>query len=185
VARFRNLRNGALIVAVFAISGVTAEVAWAHHIYNMVGNVNYNRTCVDGQIGDGTPLCRTDNATLTYHLTPTGNNALEVDDRNVVLQTLAGQFDSPNTDLNTVRHTDPVLTGSAETDIIYEEGYGDVPAGQDGWTWCQDGDSAGVWDCDQQYVRDRTRRRLAAWTQRGPVAGVRGPRPRLPAASRR
>ena len=46
-----------------------------------------------------------------------------------------------------------MFSGSAETDVIYQEGA--VSGGFDGYTWCNDDSPAPKYVCDQTYIRIR------------------------------
>ncbi|NRQ33751.1 matrixin family metalloprotease [Nonomuraea sp. NN258] len=131
---------------------VVTGVAWAAYTDNMVPTANYSRACAEGSANGGV-VCRTDNAAVYYYM-DSGNldgydNALEAVDKDIVRNMLASQY-AP-TDLTIHYDSTPVWTGSAETDIYYEE-Y-PVPGDYIGMNWCNDSSPAPRHVCDQQYIR--------------------------------
>jgi hypothetical protein len=140
-SRGRVIRR--LITCLAVAMAVPATVAVANHIDSMFPTQNFNSACTDGG-----HYCQTDNATLTVYrqgsLSSTGianigdtlNNSY---DTTVLSVSYAGSSVS--------------YTGSAETDIIYQQNASRVPSGEDGWTWCDDAVSSTR--CDQHYVAFR------------------------------
>lgn len=148
-------RVAAYVVAIGAALGVAAGVglgsAWADggaDIDNMVPTQNLSHACNEGSVNGADP-CRTDNATLTFYMDSADPYKLEAADKTVVRNMLSSQY-SP-THLNPSEHDSPVLSGDAETDIIYQEG--SVPGDDEGYTWCDDNSPAPEFVCDQQYIR--------------------------------
>jgi hypothetical protein len=141
-SQFRRARGKAVIVlaTVSALAAVTG--ASAVHVDSMFKTANYNPDCFDGSIGDG-HFCQTDNDFLTVFrqssLTSTGKSN--------IASVLNNEF-AP-TDLSISFVSDPSYSGSAETDIIYQQGT--VPATVFAVTWCNDAVSSTK--CDQHYVR--------------------------------
>jgi hypothetical protein len=79
--------------------------------------------------------------------------ALESVDRDVVAKAVAKYRDS--TDLTFTAVSTPVLSGSGETDIIFQESSSGLPESVRGATWCNDAVDGTSYDCDQQYIRIR------------------------------
>lgn len=145
-----------LAIASLSVIGIVTTIigwgvaAYANNIYNMVGNPNYDFSCIAGSDGGGGGrVCRTDNATLTYYMDSSGTYELEQVDRDKVTWVMTYQYDP--TDLNVSYDRSPTFSGSAETDVIWQEGA--INTATDGVTWCDD--AAGGYDCDQQYIRIR------------------------------
>lgn len=139
----RGKRRTAISVsAAAAVLFITvASPIAAHHYDSMFPTNNFDRDCFDGEMGDGT--CQTDSALLAVWVeSPTLTNA----DETQVRATLDGSFHT--TDLNVIYQDPAVLTGSAETDIVYAKG--DPPAGKGGIAWCDD--AVSIIECDQHYV---------------------------------
>ncbi|MFC6704401.1 hypothetical protein [Flexivirga alba] len=89
----------------------------------------------------------TDNNQVYYYMNSSGSLELEAGDKSVVRNMLASQY-SP-TDLQIYYDSTPKLTGTGETDILYQEG--DVPGSYNGYTWCDD--PVATYVCDQTVVR--------------------------------
>ncbi|MCU0299009.1 MAG: hypothetical protein MUF33_10900 [Candidatus Nanopelagicales bacterium] len=143
-----------IAVAVWAVSGAGGwwTAAWAVNTDNRVGNLNYQVECVNGVEGSVQgPVCRTDNATLSYYMDSSGEFELESPDREHVTWIMANRYDP--TDLSVSYDSSPTFSGSAETDVIYQEGI--VTSGYIGATWCNDSSPSPIYECDQQYVRIR------------------------------
>src|SRR5690606_11205858 len=80
------------------------------------------------------------------------NHILEEADIDVVISVIRDRY-AANTVLTENRHltSEVEFTGSAETDIIYQEG--PVPSQNDGYTWCDDPVDGTFYKCDQQFIR--------------------------------
>jgi hypothetical protein len=140
-SRFRRWRGRAAIVLLTAGALAAATAAFATHVDNMFKTANYNPDCRDGSPGD--PFCQTDNDFVTVFrqgsLSSTGkaNIKAAIDD------------EYRPTDLSWSFVSNPSYSGSAETDIIYQEGT--VSGTADGIAWCNDAVSSTK--CDQHYNR--------------------------------
>jgi hypothetical protein len=129
----------AAVVAVGALAAAAASLAT--HVDNMFKTANYNPDCRDGTLGD--PFCQTDNATLTVWR----EGSLSSTGRANIASTLNNEY-AP-TDLAVSFVSSPSYSGSAETDIIYQQGT--VSGTADGIAWCNDAVSSTK--CDQHYNR--------------------------------
>lgn len=137
---------GALVPAAVAHALVPVEVD------NLVPNANYLYQCNDGggTIGSSTnTICQTDNSTVTYAYDTADPYKLESADQSVVTNVITNQYQP--TDLKFVYDTTPTFSGSAETDIFYQEG--DVPGSASGIAYCNDDSPSPIYACDQHYVR--------------------------------
>ncbi|WP_219926815.1 hypothetical protein [Glycomyces artemisiae] len=149
-ARRMSVKAVCMTVAVFTAVAVTAGAAWAAFTDNMYPTPYANLACVDeGSTPNGYLSCQTDNATLTYYMDSGGSNMLETVDRNRVNYVMEHVFEP--TDLTVSLDSTPSFSGSAETDIVYEESGIGVPSGASGVTFCND--AADHLRCDQQYIR--------------------------------
>ena len=114
---------------------------------SMYPTSNASWNCRDGDLNNGDPgvFCWTDNRGLTYYMQGT----LESGDKTNIRNAMGDSY-SP-TVLNPDEHNSSEVSysGSAETDIIYQEGP-NVPTDSIGWTWCDDGSGK---QCDQHYVQ--------------------------------
>jgi hypothetical protein len=139
--RPRRWRARALLAlaTVGALGAGTA--AFATHVDNMFKTANYNPDCRDGSLGD--PFCQTDNATLTVFR----QSSLSSTGRSNIAAALNNEY-AP-TDLSVSFPSTPSYSGSAETDIIYQQGT--VSGTADGIAWCNDAVSSTK--CDQHYNR--------------------------------
>lgn len=114
----------------------------------------YSGSCRDDPDGgDGYVTCLTDNSTLTYYMDSGGTYELEAVDKSNVRATMNNDYEP--TDLSVSYDSSPSFSGSAETDIIYQEGSTNIPSSSDGVTWCNDAVDGNGLRCDQQYVRIR------------------------------
>ncbi|WP_335991229.1 hypothetical protein [Glycomyces sp. MUSA5-2] len=145
------VRAVCLATITFVTVAITAGVAWAAYTDNMYPTQYANSGCRDDPDGgDGQISCRTDNSSLSYYMVSSGEYELEQVDRNVVTDVMVNDF-AP-TDLTVSYDSSPSFSGSAETDIIYQEGSTNISS-SDGVTWCNN--AAGPDECDQQYIRIR------------------------------
>lgn len=128
----------AIALAMFA----APTPAHAHHTDNMYKTPNYGPNCGDFADFQGT-FCRTDNATLTVFR----ENSLSPGGKATIGHVLSWEFEP--TDLTVQYPANGTYSGDFETDIIYQRRL-DVPAGNEGFAWCNDGVNSEI--CDQQYV---------------------------------
>lgn len=151
-ARRLSFRAICISVAAFTTVVVTAGVAWAAYTDNMYPTQYLTVGCFSVSGPNQTGFCRTDNSALTYYMDSSGSNALEAADRLVVFDVMAQEYNP--TDLNTTYDSTPSFSGSAETDIVYEESGVGMSASADGTTFCNN--AANSIQCDQQYIRIRS-----------------------------
>jgi hypothetical protein len=150
-AKRLSLRAICISVATFTTVAVTAGVAWAAYTDNMYPTQYLTVGCfsISGPSGPG--FCQTDNSDLTYYMDSGGSNKLEADDRGVVNDVMNNIYEP--TDLSVSYDSTPSFSGSAETDIVYEESSAGMSASADGTTFCNN--AATTLKCDQQYIRIR------------------------------
>lgn len=133
-------------VAVAIVIGSVAGAATAlNSPDDLMPTATYSSWCYKGQLGNANP-CQTDNAYLGYYMDSADPHKLESADRQAVTNVLTGMYAS--TVFTVVYDSSPTFSGSAETDIVYQEGT--VPGSDNGYTWCDDPSTA--YGCDQQYV---------------------------------
>jgi hypothetical protein len=148
-AKRLSARTIVLSAVAFTVVAVTAGAAWAAITDNMYPTQYANLGCYSEGGPDGNISCQTDNAQLTYYMDSAGTNELEAEDRRVVIDVMSDIY-AP-TDFTVTLDTSPEFSGSAETDIVYEESGIGVPSGSDGVTFCNN--AASDMRCDQQYIR--------------------------------
>lgn len=148
----RMSRNAAAVAVgiigwagVFATSGATNAMANSLPFDNMYPTENANWPCVDYAAHGN--FCQTDNSTLTVWLQGTLSSA----DKTTIKGRLATQY-SP-TDLAVQYPASPSYSGSAETDIVYQQSTSGMSGSIIGFTWCDD--AVSTIRCDQEYVRFR------------------------------
>ncbi|MEU5870648.1 hypothetical protein AB0A73_03705 [Glycomyces sp. NPDC047369] len=146
-----SFRAVCISVVTFTTVAVTAGVAWAAYTDNMYPTQYLTVGCFSISSPTGPGFCQTDNATLTYYMDSAGSNMLEAADRSVVNNVKSNEY-AP-TDFSVSYDSTPAFSGSAETDIVYEESGIGVPASADGGTFCNNASSS--IKCDQQYIRIR------------------------------
>jgi hypothetical protein len=131
-AKRLSLRAICISVVTFTTVAVTAGVAWAAYTDNMYPTQHLTQACfsVSGPAQPG--FCQTDNRDLTYYMDSSGSNALEAVDRAVVNDVMSRQYNP--TDLSVSYDSTPVFSGSAETDVVYEESSAGLPSSLDGYT---------------------------------------------------
>ena len=105
-------------------------------------------------------ICQTDNSTVTYYMDSNGEYELEAEDREFVVDAMARYRN--NTVLTISYDSTPTFSGSAETDVIYQEGAFGMPDHVSGVTWCNDPVDGSKWRCDQSYIRMRGAGRINA-----------------------
>ena len=134
----------AVAILVIGIGCTLAQVtaASANHYDSMYPTGNAGWTCSDGDRTDN--FCQTDNATLTAFFGQSMSAGGESNTR----ATLNDSYTT--TALNVSYPSTVVLTGSAETDIVYRVDASQVPSGFIGWTYCDD--AVSLYQCDQHYV---------------------------------
>lgn len=152
-AKRLSVRAICLASVTFVTVAVTAGAAWAAYTDNMYPTQYEQNACFDegGNPADSSVTCQTDNAALNYYTDSAGSNALEANDRAAVNSVLTNVYGP--TDFTVSYDSTPAFSGSAETDIVYEESAAGVSASADGVTFCND--AATILKCDQQYVRIR------------------------------
>ncbi|MEU8145836.1 hypothetical protein [Nonomuraea sp. NPDC048901] len=129
---------------------VAVGVAWAAVTDNMFPTESTGSSCV---VSTGShPPCQTDNREVYFYMDSSGEYKLESEDRSTVNAAIDGEYRP--TDLAFHYDSSPVFEGSAETDIIYQEGSTGLPDSAAGRTWCN-GVSSTHYKCDQQYIRIR------------------------------
>ncbi|MEV6030195.1 hypothetical protein AB0L65_03545 [Nonomuraea sp. NPDC052116] len=127
---------------------IAVGVAWAAATDNIFPTRWTGAFC---QLGGGPP-CLTDNREVYFYMDSNGEYELESEDRATVNAAIDGELRP--TDLAFHYDSSPVFEGSAETDIIYQEGSTGLPDSAAGMTWCN-ALGSGPSECDQQYIRIR------------------------------
>ncbi|GLF97170.1 hypothetical protein [Streptomyces yaizuensis] len=150
--RRRVLAPVALAASVLTL-GIGSGVAYAAVTDNIVPTANYSPRCIDeGSEPDANGgLCLTDNTDVTYYGDSSGDNMLEAGDKATVNSVMANEYNP--TQLNTSYDSSPSFSGSAETDIIYQEGTRNLGSNVLGMAWCNDAVTSSK--CDQAYIRIR------------------------------
>jgi hypothetical protein len=117
--------------------------AWAHHspMDNLFPTLN-DGGCVYLSV------CTTDNSSVTWYAYSSGSMALNAAARANISSIISGQFHP--TDLNFSVQSPPVLSGSGETDIVFERVA--LVAPYLGRARCND-PNEGTHTCDQMYVQ--------------------------------
>jgi len=150
-AKRLSVRAICLAAVTFTTIAVTAGVAWAAYTDNMYPTQYLTVACFSESGPNGAGFCQTDNSALNYYSDSAGSNALEANDKAVVTHVLANVYGP--TDLTVTYDSTPVFSGSAETDIVFEESAAGMSASADGTTFCNN--AATTLRCDQQYIRIR------------------------------
>ncbi|MFF4624779.1 zinc metalloprotease [Nonomuraea jabiensis] len=130
---------------------VAVGVAWAAVTDNMFPTESTGSNCMVG-FNPNHPTCQTDNREVYFYMDSNGEYELESEDQLTVNAAIDGEYRP--TDLAFHYDSSPVFEGSAETDIIYQEGSTGLPDSLDGVTWCNAGGGT-RYNCDQQYIRIR------------------------------
>jgi hypothetical protein len=132
-----------MLLAVGAFLVSVAPGASAHHapLDNLYPTINQG-AC------QYISVCQTDNSSVTWFAYSTGTTALSAAARSNISAILSNQFHP--TDLNVSVQSPPVLSGSGETDIVYERVA--LPIGRLGQARCND-PNEGTYTCDQMYVQ--------------------------------
>ncbi|WP_411082105.1 hypothetical protein [Streptomyces sp. cmx-18-6] len=139
---FKSKLFGALGGALLLTVGAAGAAAVTD---NLAPTVKYPQPCKKGAV------CQTDNKDVTYYMDSSGEFKLEAVDRTIVTNMLKSQY-SP-TDLVIKYDSTPTFSGSAETDVVWQEGSKGVSDDAAGTTWCDDPVSGNR--CDQQVIRIR------------------------------
>lgn len=135
-------RRRLVAVATTVITLTAAPAALAVHVDSMFPTNNYSYNCPDDSFGS-LRFCQTDNDDLTVWR----QSSLSLTGKSNIKSSLDNEF-AP-TDLSVIYVSEPSYSGGAETDIIYQE-RDNLPGGNAGVTWCNDGVSSTK--CDQHYV---------------------------------
>jgi hypothetical protein len=129
---------------------MTAVTVAAAPTYDfIVPTGNYDHPCQTNAY-----VCQTDNATVYYYMDSVGEYELEPVDKDIVRNMINQEYGTRTT-LTIVYDNTPVFSGAGETDVVYQEGSTNVPAGKDGATWCNDPVDTALYRCDQAYVQMR------------------------------
>jgi hypothetical protein len=131
------------VTLLLGISQATAARATEPDYDNMYPTNNLILPCDDSSMS-GRIFCQTDNAGVSYF----AQDSIGAIGRGNIIDNAGGQLDP--TDLYTNYDSSPSYSGSAETDIIYQEST-DLPSGTIGVTWCDN--AVDTVRCDQHYVR--------------------------------
>ena len=125
----------------------TATAAWADDVDNLVPTVNYGPTCYNQTISSSHVVCQTDNAAITVYM----EASVSANMRSRVRDALDNSY-NPINSISITYASSEVTEGSAETDIVYQQGT--IPSsGAVGITWCDDAVDATAYKCDQAYIR--------------------------------
>jgi hypothetical protein len=137
---------------IFIIAAQTPAYA-THEVDSMVPTQTYRPFCYGTTDLLSGMVCQTDNANVYWYADSNDPGELEANDVDSLENMLATQF-AP-TDLAIYYDSSPVFSGTAQTDIIYQESEAalPLPSGYRGWTWCNDDVGTEAYVCDQQYVR--------------------------------
>jgi hypothetical protein len=154
--RFRTLLAGAWLLAGVMVAcaiwvGAPRASAAAPEVDTLIPTGNANSPCVAagtaGEDGD----CRTDNSVVSYYMDSAGDYALETPDRAAVQAAVTNIYNP--TDLTVTFDSTPTYSGSAETDIIFQEGSTNFPdANTVGVTWCNSPVVSSIHQCDQTNI---------------------------------
>lgn len=98
-------------------------------------------------------VCRTDDRNWYWYMDSGGEFELEAPDRDEA--TAAVNAWANNTVMIEHYDSSPVLSGPAETDLIFQEGLAPAFPVAGGITWCVDKVDGTAWECDSHYVRIR------------------------------
>jgi hypothetical protein len=124
--------------------------AWAASVDNMIPTSTYHPYCYDQTLDNIIGLCQTDNAAISVWM----QSSVSTNMRSRIRDALDNSFDATAA-LSVSYASTPVYTGSAETDIIYQQG--SIPySGTVGITWCNDAVDNAALKCDQTYIRFTT-----------------------------
>lgn len=142
---------GAALASILGVSWSIGTAAFAAAPANdaIMPTANYATTCGAGISANS--VCQTDNAGVSYYMDSSGEYELESVDRSIT-STAAEKWDSA-TALTVTYDSSPSFSGSAETDVIVQEGAFGYPDNYHGITWCNDPISSTR--CDQHYIRMR------------------------------
>jgi hypothetical protein len=146
------VRAGLTALLVCAVVAVQAPAQASHEVDSMMPTQTYRPFCYGADIDNGM-VCQTDNADVYWYADSNDPGELEDNDVASLRDMLADQY-SP-TDLAIHYDSSPVFSGTAQTDIVYQESEAalPLPSGYRGMTWCNDDVGSEAYECDQQYVR--------------------------------
>jgi hypothetical protein len=139
----RKIAGGIAAGVLLAVS--ISTFAWAY-VDNIMPTLNFSLTCRSTTMENSDTVCQTDNNNFVYYLQPSTSG----DTRYYVNQSMSGSFNGTN--LNATRTGSPVYEGSAETDVILQQGTAGFSGRGIGITWCNN-QAGGIWQCDQQYIK--------------------------------
>lgn len=136
---FRRSIVPVLVIAAIAVAAV------AYAAPNQPKTIWPNPNSADGTCDKNEGLCQTDNKTLTYHT----DNSLDSGARTRVDNMMTNVEN--NTTFSVSEHTSPTLTGSSETDFIFEQDASKMSSSTGvGIALCDDPN--GTVTCDQHYM---------------------------------
>jgi len=137
---------------VVAIVAVQTPAEATHEVDSMVPTQTYRPFCYGTGMEDAM-VCQTDNVNVYWYADSGNPGELEANDRQSLQNMLSNQY-AP-TDLIMHYDSTPVFSGTAQTDIIYQEAESalPLPSGYRGWTWCNADVGTEAYKCDQQFVR--------------------------------
>lgn len=142
------------VVAITAFVGAAHAAAAAPEVDAMLPTTNASAPCISGGSSPYSGDCRTDNSTVTYYMDSAGDDALEPADRSVVTDILEDIYGP--TDLSIAYDSTPSYSGSAQTDVIFREGYNQYFSPNTvGITWCNSAVGGSTHLCDQTFIMIR------------------------------
>lgn len=148
------VRTVAISSVAVVLVGLSGPAQASHDYDGMVPTDNYGFLCWshDSAWDESLEVCRTDNRNWYWYADSGEPGELEANDLDALRTMLLNEF--VPTDLSLTHETDPVFSGSGETDVIFQEAESDLtmPATL-GMTWCNDYVNGTLHECDQTYVR--------------------------------
>ena len=149
----KSVRVALAAVVVLTLVAVQAPAQATHEVDSMVPNSRYDPICLGGDMSVNAMGCQTDNADVWWYADSNDPGELETNDQDSVRAMLAAQY-SP-TDLAIHYDSSPVFSGTAQTDVVYQEQEAamPLPAGLRGIAWCNDDVPTQRSKCDQTYIR--------------------------------
>lgn len=165
--RSRRRRNALIALWAAAVIGIvcaswgigSAAFAAAPANDAIVPTATLNEACLAGAASN--TVCLTDNLGVSYYMDSNGEYELESVDRSIT-STAAEKWDTA-TDLAITYDSTPAFSGSAETDVIVQEGDFGRPDNVVGITWCDDPVDGTTYRCDQHYIRMRGANKINSW----------------------
>lgn len=138
---------GAVTLLVVGIS--IPALAFSADPDNLTPTANYNHVyCQNQTLATASIVCQTDNGGVSVFMQSSVSAAMEP----LIERALDNSFD-PIPGISITYVSTPTYSGSAETDIIYQQGT--LPSGVVGMYWCNDAVDSSQYRCDQGYVRFR------------------------------